>query len=186
MLSHMDKLVVLVGSLVCVLGLALGMKSSVTADDRGAGKLGAGKLVAGRPAPVPAAKASDEAPSADEVDWAVLNAYEYVEGLKTLPDEVRALEGKEIIIRGFLTPLYEFDDIHEFVLVANHMSCCFGMPAGISGQVQVKIAGAKGLPNTNEPLEVRGTFHAVETKEQGYILSIYRIDDAKVRIVGYR
>ena len=116
----------------------------------------------------------------------MINVYEYAEGLVGLPDAVKALDGKPVVLRGFLTPLYEFDDIHEFVLVANHMSCCFGVPAGISGQIQVKIAGDKGLPNTNEPIEVRGTFRAVETKEQGYILSIYRIDDAKVRIVGYR
>ena len=88
-------------------------------------------------------------------------------------------------LRGFLTPLYEFDDIHEFVLVPNHMSCCFGMPTGINGQVQVKLSSTRGLPNTNEPLEVKGTFHAVETKEQGYLLSIWRIDGATARIVGY-
>ncbi len=181
-MARMDKLVVLLGSLVCVLGIAFGMKTTATANDRGAAK-----LVAGVPAPAGAGAASPaSSPAADEIDWAVLNAYEYVEGLKNLPDAVKALEGKPVLLKGFLTPLYEFDDIHEFVLVANHMSCCFGMPAGISGQVQVKIAGEKGLPNTNEPLEVRGTFHVVETKEQGYILSIYRIDDAKVRIVGYR
>ena len=168
----------ILGSVVCALGLAFGMRTSATAGDPASGRGGA--------AVPPPAAAAPSAPAADELDWAVLTAYEYVDGLKDLPETVRALEGTQVAMRGFLQPLYEFDDIHEFTLVANHMSCCFGMPAGISGQVQVKLAGGAGLPNTNEPLEVRGTFHAVETKEQGYILSIYRIDDAKVRIVGYR
>jgi len=54
--------------------------------------------------------------------------------------------------------LYEFDDIHTFVLVANHMSCCFGMPAGMTGQVYVaQKASERGLPNTNEPIERSAT-----------------------------
>jgi len=120
-----------------------------------------------------------------EVDWATLTAYEYAPGLSALPDAVKALEGQVITMRGFLMPLYEYDDIHEFVLVPNHMLCCFGMPIGINGQVLVKLDMSRGLPNTNEPLEVTGTFRASETKEQGYVLSIYRMDGAKARIVGY-
>ena len=124
-------------------------------------------------------------PGSREVDWATLTAYEYAPGLSALPDAVKALEGQVITMRGFLMPLYEYDDIREFVLVPNHMSCCFGMPIGINGQVLVKLDMSRGLPNTNEPLEVTGTFRASETKEQGYVLSIYRMDGAKARIVGY-
>jgi hypothetical protein len=66
------------------------------------------------------------------------------------------------------------------------MSCCFGIPSGINGQVYVKIAaGGRGLPNSNEPIEVKGTFHARERVEQGYVLSIFEIVDASGRIVGY-
>ena len=133
---------------------------------------------AGAPAAAPAVAGPD-------LDWATLTAYEYQADLKSLPDAIKALEGKTVVMRGFLMPLYEFDDIHEFVLVPNHMSCCFGMPTGINGQVQVKLSSTRGLPNTNEPLEVKGTFHATETKEQGYLLSIWRLDGATARIVGY-
>ena len=156
---------------------------------------GGGSPPAPPPAPVPgaapdvatapSAPGAPKAVSGAEVDWATLTAYEYQAELKGLPDPVKALEGKTVTMRGFLMPLYEFDDIHEFVLVPNHMSCCFGMPAGINGQVQVKLSSARGLPNTNEPLEVKGTFHAVETKEQGYLLSIWRLDVATAKIVGY-
>ncbi len=190
-LSPVDRAIVILGGVLCAVGIGWGMKSSVIAAERVAPRFLSGGADPVDPpavgAPVPSrASAPDPVSNQSELDWSVINVYDYVEGLKNLPDAVKALDGKPVVMRGFLTPLYEFDDIHEFVLVANHMSCCFGVPAGISGQVQVKVAGEKGLPNTNEPLEVRGTFRAVETKEQGYILSIYRIDDAKVRIVGYR
>ena len=191
-LSPVDRAIVILGGVLCAVGIGWGVKSSATAGERAAPTFLAGGAAPIAPLPrvVPGAPARAKAPqdvaSQAELDWSVINVYEYVEGLKDLPDAVKAIDGKPVVIRGYLTPLYEFDDIHEFVLVANHMSCCFGVPAGISGQVQVKIASETGLPNTNEPIEVRGTFRAVETKEQGYILSIYRIDDAKVRIVGYK
>lgn len=187
-LSPVDRAIVLLGGLVCAAGIGFGIQSSAAAADRAAATREAGPTTAAPAGAGGAAKpkAAVEVAAQSELDWSVINTYDYVEGLKNLPAAVQALDGKPVVLRGFLTPLYEFDDIHEFVLVANHMSCCFGVPAGISGQVQVKLAGEKGLPNTNEPLEVRGTFRVVETKEQGYILSIYRIDDAKVRIVGYK
>jgi hypothetical protein len=88
-------------------------------------------------------------------------------------------------MRGFLMPLTEWDDIHEFSLVQSHMSCCFGMVPGFSGQVLVKIRSKRGLPNTNEPIEVTGTFRVEEVKEVGFLLAIFSITDAEARIVGY-
>jgi hypothetical protein len=88
-------------------------------------------------------------------------------------------------MRGFLMPLTEWDDIHEFSLVQSHMSCCFGIVPGFSGQVLVRIRSKRGLPNTNEPIEVTGTFRVEEVKEMGFLLAIFAIVDAEARIVGY-
>jgi hypothetical protein len=140
------------------------------------------------PDPTPAALAKPlPTPSKDgaDLEWSKLTTYEYKPGLASLPDAIRALDGTRVSMRGFLMPIYEFDDIHEFSLVASHMSCCFGVPAGLNGQVYVKVAGKRGLPNTNEPLRVVGTFRAKEIKEAGYVLAIYAIEDADVRIEGY-
>jgi hypothetical protein len=172
----MDHLLVAVGSVLALAAVAFG----------GYGVMGTtgGPVTAGSPSA--RAAAAPKAVSKDAIDWGVLTGYEYQPGLAGLPDSVKALEGTTVTLRGYLLPLVEFDDIHEFCVVPNHMSCCFGMPAGINGQVQVKLKSAeRGLPNTNEPLEVRGIFHIVETKDQGILLSIYRIDEATGRIVGY-
>jgi hypothetical protein len=173
----MDRIVVLVATLVAGLGLASAFVHAADAVERKPGALGGGNVVfAGKVA----------TPSKDAVDWAVLTAYEYEPGLSGLPDPVKALEGKTVVLRGFLLPIAEWDDIHEFCVVPNHMSCCFGMPAGINGQVQVTLQkGERGLPNTSEPIEVRGTFRAVETKDQGILLSIFRLDDATAKVIGY-
>lgn len=172
----MDRLLVLVATVLVGFGLTTAfVQAADDAPTKAPGPFG-NVVLPGKTAPV----------SKDAVDWAVLTAYEYEPGLASLPDPIKALEGKPIVLRGFLLPIAEFDDIHEFCVVPNHMSCCFGMPAGINGQVQVTLRKAeRGLPNTSEPIEVRGTFRAIETKDQGILLSIFRLDDATAKVVGY-
>ena len=173
----MDRLLVLLGSVLAAFAVVTGVLGTAGRADGGAGP----RAPAG-PAPVAPPVSAEKGALA----WEVLTGYEYKPGLENLPDTVKALEGTTVVVRGFLLPIVEFDDIREFCLVPNHMSCCFGMPAGIESQVHVKVkASERGLPNTNEPIEVRGVFHAVETKQQGILLSIFLVDDATARVVGY-
>jgi len=120
------------------------------------------------------------------VEWRTLKAYEYQERLAGLPEEIRALDGVKVTMAGFLLPLYEFDDIKEFNLVASHWSCCFGVPPGLSGWVHVKLApGERGLSNTTEPLVVTGTMRVAEHREAGYVVSIYSLENAQARVIGW-
>jgi hypothetical protein len=180
----MDRPLIALGTVAAALLLTYGVSTASAKED--------GPPAAPPPAPFAAPRTAGAPPAAglaaspDALGFETLTAYEYEAGLAALPDSIKALDGKTVTMRGFLLPLYEFDDIHEFVLVANHMSCCFGVPSGINGQVYVKLAGAgRGLPNTNEPIEVKGTFHARERVMEGYVLSIYEIVDATGRIKGY-
>lgn len=116
--------------------------------------------------------------------WEVLGSFEYVDGLDELPEAVAALDGRTATMAGFLLPLYEYEDIKEFHLVASHWSCCFGVPAGLNGWVAVRLApGHAGLPNTTDPIKVTGTFHVREEKEAGYVVAIYAIDDARATVL---
>ena len=120
------------------------------------------------------------------VEWSTLKTYEYQEGLAGIPASLQALDGKQVTMAGFLLPLYEFDNIKEFNLVASHWSCCFGVPPGLSGWVHVKLApGHAGLRNTTEPLRVTGTMQVKEHLEAGYVVSIYSLMDAKASVIGW-
>ena len=123
------------------------------------------------------------APGTKALEWDTLRAYAYSQavGLTGLPEDVQAVDGRRVTMVGFLQPLYEFEDIHQFALVGSHWSCCFGQSPGINGVVNVTLAeGRPGLANTMEPLRVVGTFRARETKEEGWLISIFSIDDAEV------
>jgi hypothetical protein len=122
----------------------------------------------------------------EAVTWELLKSYTYQDGLANLADGIQAVDGKPVTMAGFLLPIYEFDQIKEFLLVGSHWSCCYGVPPSLEGVVHVRLgATEEGLPNTAEPLKVVGTFRAVERKQSGYVLSIYEIADARAQILRY-
>lgn len=126
------------------------------------------------------------APGTKALEWEVLRTYEYSQavGFAGMPPGIQAYDGQRVTMVGFLQPLYEFTDIRQFALVGSHWSCCFGMPPGLNGVVNVTLAaGQKSLPNTMEPLRVVGTFHPREVKEEGWLISIFSLDDCAVEVI---
>ena len=116
--------------------------------------------------------------------WARLRDYEYQEGLAGLPEAVRAWDGHRAVIAGFMLPLYQYDDIREFHLVASHWSCCYGVPPGITGWIAVTLdARERGLPHTVDPIRVTGTFRVREQREGGYLMAIYALEDAEAAVL---
>lgn len=125
-------------------------------------------------------------PGTKPLTWEMLRGYEYRPGLEGLPDELKALDGKRVVMIGFLMTVFEYDDIHEFHLVASHWSCCYGVPPGLEGAVHTKLkAGEEGLPNTIKPLRVIGTLRIAEVKEAGIVYAIYSLEDAEALIMDY-
>lgn len=124
------------------------------------------------------------APGTRYLSWEVLRSFEYsaAVGLGGIPEALKAVDGQRVTMVGFLMPNYEWEDIKQFALVGSHWSCCFGLPAGLNGTVNVTLArGEKGLERSLEPLQVVGTFRAEEVREAGWLIAIYSLHDAQAR-----
>lgn len=125
-------------------------------------------------------------PGVEPLTWELLRTYEHQPEMKGLPEAIQKLDGKKVVMIGFLMTVFEFDDIHQFHLVASHWSCCYGVPPGLEGAMNVTLAkGEEGLPNTMKPLRVIGTLRVGEQKESGIIYAIYAIEDAEVVVMDY-
>ena len=201
MRRSLEPLLVVAGTVLLLGGLARGALEVVPADrpvldavvrtpTSGGGGVERGRGPDGGPSDPQTMQLVGWAPASDDgstpVSWTALGAYAYREGLASLPEDLRALDGRRVTVAGFLLPLYEFDAIREFNLVASHWSCCFGVPPGLSGWVHVKLApGHDGLRNTTEPLKVTGTLHVAEHMEAGYVVSIYALRDARATVIGW-
>ncbi|MDA1194501.1 MAG: DUF3299 domain-containing protein [Planctomycetota bacterium] len=103
----------------------------------------------------------DLAPPANTAtpSWPLLATANEAATVADLPADLRALDGRQVVLGGFMVALYELRGIREFALVGSHTACCFGIPPGLGDQVVVRLPrGARGLALTLAPLRVVGTF----------------------------
>ncbi|MDA1194502.1 MAG: DUF3299 domain-containing protein [Planctomycetota bacterium] len=122
------------------------------------------------------------------LSWELLRTYEYRPEMDGLPDAIRKLDGQKVVMIGFLMTLFQYDDIKDFHLVANHWSCCYGVPPGLDGAVRVTLDPKhEGLPNTIKPIRVIGTLRVGEVKEQEseIVWAIYSLENAEAVVLDF-
>jgi hypothetical protein len=97
-----------------------------------------------------------------------------------IPADIKALNGKRVSVIGYLMPLREeAGKSTEFLLMRTQATCCFGIAPTITDLITVKAAG-KGVPTImDDLLEIHGTLKVGTVREDGYIVGVYRMDDAK-------
>lgn len=136
-----------------------------------------------RIANVKAALASGQEPIA--LDIHDLGGWEFDERKQQpFPEHILALEGKELILRGFMLPDVDFENLKKFHLVRSLWGCCFGAPPGPNEIMRITLSG-KGIDYTYKTLEVRGVFRTVFEMTDGLLDDIYRLEATSVRELGF-
>lgn len=93
-----------------------------------------------------------------------------------IPDNIKALNGKNISLTGFMMPLNaDPEGATEFVLNGNFDMCGFGGPVMINQWAMVKFTGKGKVPYTHLPLTVFGTLEVGEEYRDGRLYSLYRL-----------
>ena len=88
---------------------------------------------------------------------------------------VHALDGKEVTLYGFMTPVAPGTTHRRFLLSMQPLFCAHCEQTGPEGIVEVNVREPE--PTSNEPLAVRGSFMLVEDGGAG---AIYRLTNAVV------
>ena len=100
-----------------------------------------------------------------------------------IPEDIQALSGKDILIVGYMMPVEVNKEgkVLSFVLVQDQSLCCFGVPPAINQWIGVE-AGESGPMEffSDIPIAVFGTFEVGEDMEDGYVISIYRMQAQRV------
>lgn len=104
-----------------------------------------------------------------------LASWAYEDGLKGMPKRVRDLDGKKVMMTGFMLPIDEVEKIKEFLLVQSLWSCCYGQPPDINGIVRVVMPKGKTTDYFFDPLKIVGTFKVEATMLDGYCVDIYQL-----------
>lgn len=104
-----------------------------------------------------------------------LASWPYEDGLKGMPKRIKDLDGKKVMMTGFMLPIDEVEKIKEFLLVQSLWSCCYGQPPDINGIVRVVMPKGKTTDYFFDPLKIVGTFKVEATMLDGYCVDIYQL-----------
>ncbi|MBL9076563.1 MAG: DUF3299 domain-containing protein [Planctomycetes bacterium] len=104
-----------------------------------------------------------------------LSSWPYEDGLKGMPQRIKELSGKRVLMVGFMLPIDEVQNIKEFLLVQSLWSCCYGQPPDIHGIVRVVMPKGKTTDYFFDPLKIVGTFKVEATMLDGYCVDIYQL-----------
>ena len=102
--------------------------------------------------------------------------------VERMPESLRQLDGKRIVIRGFMKPSPVSEGMPQFLLVRSTDMCCFGP----KGKVYHMIAVLLKPPTTTsyielKPFDVVGTFHIEKIElEPGTVFLLYHLEDAAI------
>lgn len=135
-------------------------------------------------APLAAAAISDPAAGADatpiKVKFDTLGGWKYVEGKTAIPADVKKLDGKAVEVTGFMMPINQTENITTFIIVNTLFGCCFGQAPAVNHVIVVTMEAGKTVDFYPDAVRVIGKFSVGETREQGYLVSIYRLQAVKV------
>ena len=93
-----------------------------------------------------------------------------------LTEEIEALHGTKVRLRGFMLPAYSEEGIDEFVLVKDNQICCFGPGARICHNAMVAMVPGRFASYTTRVVIVEGEFRIEEwTGPDGVVYSCFRI-----------
>lgn len=93
-----------------------------------------------------------------------------------LTQEIEALHGQRIRIRGYILPTPQKHGITQFVLVRDNQECCFGPGAALYDCILVEMKSGKTADFTIRPIAIEGEFEIREFVIDGKHLAIYHVD----------
>lgn len=121
------------------------------------------------------------------VEFSVLGGFEYgqlrgpfgavLEGSReTIPAEIAQLSGRKVSVSGFMLPLdFNGHGVTEFLLNASYDMCYFGAPTRPNDFVVVRMRDGRRTRFVHTPIVVAGTLEVGEERQNGRVVSLYRM-----------
>ena len=97
-----------------------------------------------------------------------------------IPAAIHAYDGKKIVLTGYMLPLtMDNGKAKKFVLMKDTNTCCFGGTPKMNDYVVCEMTG-DGVESIQDiPVQLTGTIHVQEKREDGYVVSLFTMDGEK-------
>jgi hypothetical protein len=99
-----------------------------------------------------------------------------------VPDSARAMDGRNVLLKGYMYPGKQQQGITQFLLVRDQGDCCFGGNPKITDRVLVQLRDPKGIPFSSRLTKIAGRLAvrpAGTSALDGGVL--YHLEDAVAR-----
>ncbi len=115
-------------------------------------------------------------------DQLLTNALEDIsEANDQIPKQVKALDSKQVALKGFMLPLkVEGGLVTELLIMRDQSMCCYGVVPKINEWVSVKMTDTGVKPIMDQPVTFFGTLHVGAMRENGYLVGLYAMDAEKM------
>ena len=100
---------------------------------------------------------------------------------KTIPADVRKLDGVKVKIPGVMIPLDQAGRVTKFMLCNDMMSCCYGTAPKLQNVALVELPKDKYIAATTDRLSIEGTLHVSVKRDDGFVLSIFEITPTSIK-----
>jgi hypothetical protein len=98
-----------------------------------------------------------------------------------LTEQIEALAGQTIRIRGFMLPDVKQSGITEFVLVRDNRECCFGPGAALYDCIRISMDAGKAAEFSVRPIAVKGVLRIEPFVDpEGKALAIYHLEGQEI------
>ena len=124
--------------------------------------------------------AADVPQGFERVAWKRLGSFPYEEG-RPLPETVMSLGSQSVALVGYMLPVDAVRGATQFVLVESLWGCCFGAVPQMNQLVDVQLAPGTTTNYEEGPVLVAGKLDVGEQREEGAVISLYRLTAASVR-----
>jgi hypothetical protein len=109
------------------------------------------------------------------------NQVGWVKSDEQIPKEIKALDEKQIALKGYMLPLrVERGLVTELLIMRDQSMCCYGTVPRINEWVSVKMTNVGIKPIMDQPVTLFGRLHVGEMRENGYLVGIYAMDGEKM------
>lgn len=106
-------------------------------------------------------------------------------GIKQVPLQVMALNGKSVVVTGYMLPT-KIDKglVTEFLLVSSPMLCCYGQTPQVNEFVVVRMGPTGVKPVMDTPVQFIGKLIVKEMYEDGFLTNIYSLEGERMGKAG--
>lgn len=112
------------------------------------------------------------------------DVYYDTEGVPVTSDEIKALDGQEIRLAGYMVPFNDLENLKEFMLMPSSNGCNFCEVPAMEEMVYVRQAGKKKYKFIGDPLVITGKLWVqgagTPAKNSTYSQFLYALTDVKV------